>query len=173
VLLAVVVTHYTAAAQSDIAGLTKGAPELQMEPMALPATSDPNPYAPPLADPASDWPVLPAEHWSALHLAAALAGERTMERIIRIAGSIDAEIYYDARLVGEQVYVNGRLRGRSSVWHWTLVAPTIDFFVEGNGFRVPARIEVGVGPSWRWPPIRINPFRLSIAGRVVYAEGKA
>jgi hypothetical protein len=142
--------------------------------MPLPATPhELNPYAPPLSDPAGDWPLLPAEHWGALHLAASLVSERTMERIIRIAGSIDAEIYYDARLVGEQVYVNGRLRGRSSVWHWTLVAPTIDFFVEGSGFRVPARIEVSVGPSWRWSLIRLSRFRLSIAGRVVYAEGKA
>jgi hypothetical protein len=136
---------------------------------AIAPTVDPNPYAPPLADPAAQWPVLPAERWGELHLAASLVSQRTMERVVRIAGSIEAEIYYDARLIGEQVYVNGRLRGRSSVWHWTLVAPEVAFLVEGHQFRVPALIEVKVGPSWR-TVVRLSRFRLSVAGRVLYEE---
>ena len=132
-------------------------------------TVDPNPYAPPLADPAGQWPVLPAARWGELHLAASLVSQRTMERVVRIAGSFEAEIYYDARLIGEQVYVNGRLRARSSVWYWSLVAPTIDFLVEGNQFRVPARVEAGVGPSWR-SVVRLSRFRLWMAGRVLYEE---
>jgi hypothetical protein len=132
--------------------------------------ADPNPYAPPLADPAVQWPVLPAERWGALHLAASLVSQRPMERVLRIVGSLEAEIYYDARLVGEQVYVNGRLRGRSSVWHWTLVAPEVEFLVEGDQFRVPARVDVRVGPSWR-TIVRLSRFRLWVAGRMIYKEG--
>jgi hypothetical protein len=51
-------------------------------------TVDPNPYAPPLADPAVRWPVLPAERWGELHLAASLVSQRTMERVVRITGSL-------------------------------------------------------------------------------------
>jgi len=138
--------------------------------MPAPATTiDPNPYAPPLADPAAEWPMLPVERWSELRLAASLVSQRTMERVVRIAGSLEAEIYYDARMIGEQVYVNGRLRGRSSVWHWTLVAPEVEFLVEGNQFRVPALVEVKVGPSWR-TVVRLSRFRLWVAGRVLYEE---
>jgi hypothetical protein len=130
---------------------------------------DSNPYAPPLVDPAGDWPLLPVERWGELHLAAKIVSQRAMERVVRITGSLDAEIYYDARLIGEQVYVNGRLRGQSSVWHWSLVAPTIDFLVEGNQFRVPAQVAAGVGFSWR-SFVCIRRFQLWVAGRVVYAE---
>ena len=150
--------------------LTKGANERHADGMPAPdATLDPNPYAPPLADPAAQWPMLPVERWGELQLAASLVSQRTMERVVRIAGSFEAEIYYDARMIGEQVYVNGRLRGQSSVWHWTLVAPEVEFLIEGNQFRVPALVEVKVGPSWR-TVVRLSRFRLSVAGRVLYEE---
>jgi hypothetical protein len=137
--------------------------------MSLTAPLDTNPYAPPQADLTEPWPLLAPERWSELHLAAQLVSLRPMERVVRVAGAIDAEVYYDARLVGEQVYVNGRLAGRSSLWYWSLVAPTIDFVVDGDGFRVPARVSVGVGFSWL-SLVRITRFELSVAGRVVYTE---
>jgi hypothetical protein len=156
---------------SGLAGrLTTDADEGHADWMPAPAaTIDPNPYAPPLADPAAEWPILPIERWDELRLAAKLVSQRTMERVVRIAGSLEAEIYYDARMIGEQVYVNGRLRGQSSVWHWTLVAPEVEFLVEGNQFRVPALVEVKVGPSWR-TVVRLSRFRLWVAGRVLYEE---
>jgi hypothetical protein len=135
----------------------------------LAAQPDQNPYAPPLADPAGKWPVLPTKRWPELRLVANLVSQRPMERVVRITGSIDAEIYYDARFIGEQVYVNGRLGGQSSVWFWSLVAPTIDFLVEGNHFQVPAQVAVGVGFTWR-SFICIRRFQLWVAGRVVYSE---
>ena len=129
---------------------------------------DANPYAPPQAE-SAEWPILPPERWGDLHLAAMLVTQRPMERVLRLTGSIDAELYYDARTIGEQVYVNGRLAGRSSVWYWSLVAPTIDFAVDGDQFRVPAQVAVGVGFSWT-SLVAIRRFQLWVAGRNVYAE---
>lgn len=130
---------------------------------------DANPYAPPLADPAGQWPLLPPERWSELHLAASLVSQRMMERVVRIVGSLEAEIYYDARFIGEQVYVNGRLRGQSVLWGLALVRPSVDFLVEGNQFRVPARVEVRASLSLR-TLVRLSRFRLWVAGRVLYEE---
>jgi hypothetical protein len=65
-------------------------------------TVDPNPYAPPLADPAGQWPVLTAERWGELHLAASLVSRRDGQ-VVRIAGSFEAE-FAQTRLIGEQVY---------------------------------------------------------------------
>ena len=135
----------------------------------LAAELDVNPYAPPLADVVGHGPLLPPEMWGGLQLAAKLVSQRAMERVIRLAGSLEAEIYYDARLVGEQVYVNGRLKGQSSVWYWSLVAPTVDFVVEGERFCVPAQVAVGAGLSLR-TLMRIRRFQLWVAGRVVYAD---
>jgi hypothetical protein len=132
-------------------------------------TLDVNPYAPPLADPADLWPLLAPERWGELRLAAQLVSQRRMERVVRLVGAIEAEIYYDARFLGEQVYVNGRLAGQSSVWYWSLVAPTIDFAVTGDRFRLPAQVRVGVGFSWR-SLVKISRFELWTAGQVVYAE---
>ena len=141
-----------------------------LERMSLAASPvDANPYAPPLSDPAGQWSLLAPDRWGELHLAAQLVRQRSMERVLRLAGAIDAEIYYDARFIGEQVYVNGRLAGQSSVWYWSLVAPTIDFLVAGDQYRVPARVSVGVGFSWR-TLARIRRFELWVAGRVVYVE---
>lgn len=139
------------------------------EAMSLTATFNPNPYAPPLAELRAEWPLLPADRWGELHISAQLVSQRPMERVFRLTGSIDAEIYYDARLIGEQVYANGRLAGRSSLWYWSLVAPTIDFILDGERFRVPARVSVGVGFSWR-SLVRISRFELWVAGRVLFAE---
>jgi hypothetical protein len=133
------------------------------------ARADTNPYAPPRIDSSAAWAWLAPERWHELHLVGQLISQRPMERVVRLAGSIDAEIYYDARLVGEQVYVNGRLAGRSSLWYWSLVAPTIDFAVDGERYRVPARVDVAVGFSWR-SLVAIKRFELWVAGRVVYVE---
>jgi hypothetical protein len=130
---------------------------------------DANPYAPPLSDPASQWPLLAPDRFGELRLPAQLAQQRSMERVVRLGGSMDAEIYYDARYIGEQVYVNGRLAGQSSVWYWSLVAPTIDFLVAGDQYRVPARVSVSVGFAWR-TLVRIRRFELWVAGRIVYYE---
>jgi hypothetical protein len=45
----------------------------------------------------------------------------------------------------------------------------IEFTIDGDGYRLPARIDVNAGLS-PWTLFRLTMFRLTIAGRVVHEE---
>lgn len=129
-----------------------------------------NPYAAPQHEAAAAWPLLPAERWSEVHLSVASVTRRALKRIVRLAGTIDAEIDYDGLTPpSETVRVNGVVRGRGSLWEAALLSPFIEFTIGGDGYLLPARIDVKAGLSLV-TLVRIARFRLTIAGQIVYEE---
>jgi hypothetical protein len=135
----------------------------------LPIT-DINPYAPPLRDAAAHWPLLPAEEWPRLQLHAGSVSGSGLLRTVRVAGTIEAQIDYDGWTPpSETVRVNGVVRGRGSPWDFALVSPSIEFTIDGDGYRLPARIDVRAGLSLL-TLFRIKRFKLTIAGHVVHVE---
>jgi hypothetical protein len=132
-----------------------------------------NPYAPPQHDSAARWPILPPELWPALNLTVVSVSGESLIRRIHVLGSIDATIHYDGWTPPtEVVYVNGVACGRGNVWDTTWISPAIEFTVDGDGFRLPARIDAQAGLSL-FTFLRLTHFRLTIAGRVVHEEPKA
>src|SRR5687767_1407017 len=109
----------------------------------LAATPDVNPYASPQHDAAALWPMLPPEHWPALRFAVLGITGSGLIRQVRVAGSVDAEIHYDGWTPpSETVRVNGVVRGRGNLWDSSLVSPVIEFTIDADGYRLPARIDV-------------------------------
>jgi hypothetical protein len=134
------------------------------------ATSEINPYAPPLHDAAAQWPLLPPDRWPEIRLSVLGVTGSGLIRRIRIGGTIDAEIHYDGWTPpSESVYVNGLVRGRGNPWDFSLVSPTIEFTLDADGYRVPARIDAKAGLSF-FTLFRISRFRLTIAGQVIHEE---
>ena len=131
-------------------------------------TADVNPYAPPQHDSAANWPLLSPEHWPAVNLSVLSVAGSGLVRRIRLAGTIDAEIHYDGWTPpSETVLVNGVIRGRGNPWDFSLVSPTIEFTLDGDGYRLPARIDARAGLSI-FTLFRLSRFRLTIAGQVVH-----
>jgi hypothetical protein len=133
-------------------------------------TADVNPYAPPQHDSAANWPLLSPEHWSAVKFSVLSVTGSGLVRKLRIAGTIDAEIHYDGWTPpSETVFANGVVRGRGNPWDFSLVSPTIEFTLDGDGYRLPARIDARAGLSIV-TLFRLSRFRLTIAGQVVHEE---
>jgi hypothetical protein len=129
-----------------------------------------NPYAPPQYDSAAEWPLLPPEHWPAVKLSVLSVTRSGLVRKLRLIGTIDAEIHYDGWTPpSETVLVNGVVRGRGNPWDMSLVSPTIEFTIDGDGYRLPARIDAKAGLSV-FTLFRLSRFRLTIAGQVVHEE---
>ncbi|MCI0358474.1 MAG: hypothetical protein L0211_08330 [Planctomycetaceae bacterium] len=128
-----------------------------------------NPYEPPQAATWVQWPLLPPERWSEVQLRVDHVVPGTMERRIWISGTTVAEIryYQSAR---DTVEVNGEARGRGSLWDASIVTPTIEFWLDGDGYRIPARVDAVAGLSWL-TLFRLTKFRLTVAGQVIYEEG--
>jgi hypothetical protein len=134
------------------------------------AQSEINPYAPPQHDSAASWPLLPPEHWPAVQLSVLSVAGNGLIRKLRVAGTIDAEIHYDGWTPpSETVLVNGVVRGRGNPWDFSLVSPTIEFTLDADGYRLPARIDARAGLSIL-TLFRLSRFRLTIAGQVVHEE---
>jgi hypothetical protein len=132
--------------------------------------ADINPYAPPQHDSAAHWPLLPAEEWAKLDLRKVSVSGSGLLRTVRVVGTIEAQIDYDGWTPpSETVRVNGVVRGRGSPWDFALVSPSIEFMIDGDGYRLPARIDVRAGLSIL-TLFRITRFKLTIAGRVVHEE---
>jgi hypothetical protein len=113
---------------------------------------------------------LAAERWPALDLRVVGVSGRGLERRVQIAGAVDAEIHYDGFTPpSETVRVNGVVRGRGNFWDTSIISPLIEFTIDGDGFRLPARIDVRAGFSFVML-IRLARFRLTIAGRVLLDE---
>lgn len=91
-------------------------------------------------------------------------------RTVRIAGTIEAQIDYDGWTPpSETVRVNGVVRGRGNPWDFALISPSVEFTIDGDGYRLPARIDVRAGLSLL-TLFRLTMFRLTIAGKVVHEE---
>jgi hypothetical protein len=126
------------------------------------------PYAPPRSHLIPELPLLPADRWPELEICVSEVGRGWMTRWLTISGNIETEIRYEGGGHGERVLADGRLIATSSPWQCRhVVAPRIEFKLEGQGYFVPARIDVAVSI---WRLLRISQFRLTIAGRTVYDE---
>lgn len=133
---------------------------------------DINPYAAPQDQARGEWPLLPESDWGSLDLRLANVTRRGLVRIIRLAGVLDSEILYDGFTPpSERILVNGIVRARGPVWYPALVAPTVEFTIEADGYRLPARIDAKAGLS-PWTLLGLARFRLVIAGRVLHSEGR-
>ena len=130
-----------------------------------------NPYEPPLVsshgDPRLRLPVLPMNRWHEIAVRVASVDRGWCKCRIVLTGSIDADIEYDPRGIGERVYVNGRLIVTTSGWGWRLVTPHIDFLLESVQYSVPASIDVKAS---FWRLLRTTVFRLTVAGQTVYKD---
>ena len=136
----------------------------------LVTSGDLNPYAPPQHDSAAHWPLLPAEHWPAVKLAVVSVTGGGLTRRVRLDGTLAAEIHYDGWTPpSETVLVNGVVRGRGNPWDFALISPSVEFTIDGDGYRLPARIDVKAGLSLL-TLFRLTRFRLTIAGQVVHEE---
>jgi len=129
-----------------------------------------NPYAPPQAATWAEWPLLPPERWGEVQVRVERVVPGYMERRLWISGTSVAEIhYYQAAM--DAVEVNGQVRGRGSLWDTAIVSPTIEFWLDGDNYRIPARVDAVAGLSWL-TLFRLAKFRLTVAGQVIYEEGK-
>jgi hypothetical protein len=89
-----------------------------------------------------------------------------LHRAIRLQGEVEATVEYNGWGAGyESVLVDGQevSRRQSTMWF----VPEFDFSIRCAEGPVPARLEVRVAP---W--LRIRALRLTVAGTVVYAEGR-
>ena len=128
-----------------------------------------NPYAPPQAATWADWPLLPPERFGEVKLHVDRVVKGHMERRLWISGTCVAQIhYYQAAM--DTVEVNGQPRGRGSLWDTSIVTPTIEFWLDGDGYRIPARIDAAAGFAWL-TVFRLTKFKLTVAGKIVYEEG--
>jgi len=129
-----------------------------------------NPYAPPQAATWAEWPLLPPDRWGEVQVRVERVVPGTMERRIWISGTSVAEIhYYQAAM--DAVEVNGQVCGRGSLWDTTIVSPTIEFWLDGDDCRVPARVDAEAGLS-SLTLFRLTKFKLTVAGKVIYEEGE-
>lgn len=128
-----------------------------------------NPYAPPQAATWADWPLLPPDRFGEVQVRVDRVVPGPMNRRIWISGTTWAEIYYYQAAM-DTVEVNGVPRGRGSLWDTAIISPTIEFTLDGDGYRIPARVDALAGFSWL-TVFRLTKFKLTIAGQVVYAEG--
>ena len=134
------------------------------------ASRDVNPYAPPQEATWADWPLLPPERFAEVQVRVDRVVPGTMERRIWITGTTLAEIHYFQAAM-DTVTVNGQPRGRGSLWDTAIVSPTIEFWLDGEGYRIPARVDAVAGFSWL-TVFRLTKFKLTVAGRVIYEEGQ-
>lgn len=122
-------------------------------------TTEPNPYAPPRIE-------LP-EHPSTDDWFAVCTYRSWGSRKVLLAGSINAEIRYEAWGHGERVYVNDLLAARTSAWHFHCVAPHVDFAIECPEGSFTGAIDVQVS---FFQLLRITKFTLKVNGQVAYTD---
>jgi hypothetical protein len=129
-----------------------------------------NPYAPPQHLTRPDLPVLPPELWGQVRCYATGVSGRGLVRIVRISGTVEAEIHYDGWTPpSENIYVNGILKGRGNPWDLSLVSPKVEFLIDGPGYAIPSQIDAQAGLSLR-TLFGLRRFQLTIAGQVVHCE---
>jgi hypothetical protein len=128
-----------------------------------------NPYAPPADETWARWPLLPSERFGEVQVRVDRVVQGYMERRIWISGTTVAEIHYYSAAM-DTVEVNGLARGRGSLWDTSIVSPTIEFWLDGDGYRIPARVDAQAAFSWL-TLFRLSRFQLTVAGMVIYAEG--
>ena len=91
-------------------------------------------------------------------------------RTLLLSGEVEGAVRYEGMGNGERVYVDGELRGRTSMWALKLkiVTPRVEFTIPGRQGDVPALIEVAASYlPWKFGICR---FRLSVDDEVLYDE---
>lgn len=148
--------------------------------MTPPEVERPNPYEPPQSaagrDP-RDLPRLPEERFGEVDVRLVGAETRSLQRRFILENTADGDVLYDAWgswLIGECIYVNGRLRTRhlgiGFGWEYVAwVAPRIEFLLEWQGTAVPARLEVALGMNLFFG-LRFKHVRLFVAEKCLYDE---
>jgi len=89
-------------------------------------------------------------------------------RRLVLGGSLAAELLYDPVGHGERVYIDGKLRAKTSGWNFfRSVAPHIQFTIPSQWGLVPCQIHVAASLS---NLLRLTRFELYVAGKRIYQE---
>ncbi len=100
-------------------------------------------------------------------LSATLVRSGWLSRVFRVeTGAGIFEVEYQGASFGEWVLVDGVRVGRGGIWHTSMVAPHVGFRLGSAPFL--AEIDVRA-----WPWLTMRAFRLVVAGKVLYSEGKS
>lgn len=100
-------------------------------------------------------------------LSATLVRRGWLSRVFRVETSAGTfEVEYRGAALGEWVLVDGVRVGRGGIWHTSMVAPHVGFRLGSAPFL--AEIDVRA-----WPWLTVRAFRLVVAGKVLYSEGKS
>lgn len=130
-----------------------------------------NPYTPPIHGPdTSAEEFLSGELAERLVLHAQCVKRGWTSRLIRLTGSVNAEIRYDGMGKGERVFVNDELVARTPLFStnvFNCVTPRIDFHLRWFGYLLPATIDV-YASAFRF--LKITRFKLTVQDRVLYQE---
>jgi hypothetical protein len=85
-------------------------------------------------------------------------------RRIVVEAPVEMTLEFNGRSLFDRVLVNGRCVARRTSW-WR-ITPRLDFSLSVGPEQVTGCVEVRV-----WPWLALRGFRVTIADRVVYAEG--
>lgn len=95
---------------------------------------------------------------------ATLVARGMLLRRLVVEAPLELTLEFHGRSLFDRVFVNGRLVARRISW-WR-ITPRLDFVLPVGAEQVPGRVELRV-----WPWLALRGFRVTIADRVVYAEG--
>lgn len=89
-----------------------------------------------------------------------------LRRCVKLLAPAETMIEYNGRGIGyESVLVDGGVALRPTSWWWFI--PRFDFTIETQNGALPVSLEVRV-----WPWLCIRKFRLIVANKCVYSEGR-
>lgn len=96
---------------------------------------------------------------------ATLIARGMLLRRIVVEAPVEMTLEFNGRSLFDRVLVNGHPVARQTSW-WR-ITPRLDFTLQIGSEQVPGSVEVRV-----WPWLALRGFRVTIADRVVYTEGK-
>ena len=99
------------------------------------------------------------------HFEAICDARRMLYRRVRLTGSLEGTVEWDARSVVEIIRVGNKSVAQTFPFWYT---PQFDFVIDAESMCLPATIEVRLS---RLLPIFVRRFRLVIDGSTVYQEG--
>jgi len=121
-------------------------------------SSGANPYRAPGGDPDSSvGPLQPGAQ-------ATLVGRGLLYRRLAVTRPVELALEFNGRSLVDRVLVNGRQVARRTSW-WR-ITPELPFVLPSDAGDVHGLVEIRV-----WPWLALRGFRVTIADRVVYAEG--
>lgn len=96
---------------------------------------------------------------------ATLVARGMLLRRIVVEAPVELTLEFNGRSLFDRVFVNGHPVARQTSW-WR-ITPRLDFTLQIGSEQVTGSVEVRV-----WPWLALRGFRVTIADRVVYTEGK-